>query len=220
MRDMNINEAAQDKFLDPSVAPLPAAGPSNYRQGTNAPTENSEQASRAINAKHCVRTQRTVADFRKGHIISLPTHVPNLDPKKTTRDRRVCLTCVGPAYSNGRMYAIMWLNDNDMTSLPLHSFGDRGLAGRPDRLKRNYVCVRNVGASTEWINHGLYDPVDVEVYDTEKRMLNTSTIKLTGGRGIDPQEDISIIGRLTEESYNHLEALWESRSLEARRKPW
>ncbi|KXT09442.1 hypothetical protein AC579_5985 [Pseudocercospora musae] len=169
MRNMNINEPVPDKFLDPWLGPLPPAGRSNYWQGTNAPTENSHQASQAINAKHCIRTQRTVADFRKGQIVTVPTHVPNLDPKK------------GPGIVE-------------------------------------YALRGNVGTSTEWINHGLYDHVNVEVYDKEKLMLDTSTIKLTGGRGIDPQEDISIVGRLTEDSYNHVETLWEGLSHEARSK--
>jgi hypothetical protein len=167
----------------------------------------------------CVKTRRTVRDFRKGEVIALPFHVPNMNPRNGADHPRVRITCEGPAFTKRRMFVILWINQLDMYCLPLYSFEGKGLVGKKDYQKDDYVCLRNKEAGSSFKNEGNYKPVVFESYD-RRRLTDETTVHLTEGVTVDPRGHISFVGRLDEASHKHLLGLWQDRVNLAKSKPW
>ena len=81
------------------------------------------------------------------------------------------------------------------------------------------VVSQNVGVKF-FEQMGLYTPVEMQTYDPNRPMTDSTTIHLTGGIKVDPQEHISTVGRFTESSHRDLLTLYTDLSKEAQKKPW
>ncbi|PPJ58805.1 hypothetical protein CBER1_10448 [Cercospora berteroae] len=212
--------AAPNAAYDPSVEPTPYRPQGTVYGGSAAPTENSIGAYNChIRTDTCVRTNLTVANFKIGEVIALPYHIANLNPNhKITHDRSK-LTCEGPVFSKRRMFVVLWINQVDMFCLPLYSFENQGIAKKKDYLKKDYIEVKNVSAES-FQQLGSCEPVEMQTYDKKRTMTDSTTIHITGGIKVDPQENISMVGRFTEASHRGLLKLYNELSREAQRKPW
>ncbi|KAM3418523.1 hypothetical protein BST61_g4501 [Cercospora zeina] len=212
--------AGPNATYDPSLGPAPHPSPGSVYGGSAAPTENSIGGYNChIQTDTCIRTKLTVANFKIGEVISLPFHVPNLNPRHKITHERLRLTCEGPVFSKRRMLVILWTNDFDMFCLPLYSFENQGISKKRDELKKDYIEVKNVNAES-FRQLGLYKPVEVQTYDLNRPMTDSTTIHLTGGIRVDPQEHISMVGRFTQASHRDLLKLYNDLSREAQKKPW
>lgn len=199
---------------DPSVAPTPSAMTTKWRE-TNAPSRTTRRTARqAFQNDVCKISNYTRRDFKLGEVIAAPFHVANTNPNVDPKDDRLTITCEGPAYSKRRMMVILFAHQHDLFCLPLYSFSGRGLTGKPDGLKVEYVCVRNVGAQA-FVNHGVHLPVEVTA---RHPLTDSTTIQLTGGLRVGCNEDITRVGRLTEKSYFSLVELWEGLVNEAQKR--
>ncbi|KAF2214952.1 hypothetical protein CERZMDRAFT_95328 [Cercospora zeae-maydis SCOH1-5] len=212
--------AGPNATYDPSMGPAPYRPPGSVYRGSAAPTENSIGAyNRHIQTDTCIRTKLTVANFKIGEVIALPFHVPNLNPHHKITHERLRVTCEGPVFSKRRMFVILWINQVDMFCLPLYSFENQGISKKRDELKKDYIEVKNVKAES-FRQLGLYEPVKMQTYDPNRPMTDSTTIQLTGGIRVDPQEHISLVGRFTQASHRDLLKLYNDLSREAQKKPW
>ncbi|PIB01499.1 hypothetical protein CB0940_00184 [Cercospora beticola] len=222
MQSLSIGKAA----AAPSGAYDPSVGPTHYHSsgsvygGSAAPTENSLGGYNChIQTDTCVRTNLKVANFKIGEVIALPYHIPNLNPNHKITHDRLKLTCEGPVFSKRRMFVILWINQADMFCLPLYSFEGQGISKKQGDLKKDYIEVKNSGVAS-FKQLGLYEPVEMQTYDKSRPMTDSTTIHLTGGIKVDPQEHISMVGRFTEASHEDLLKLYNRLTSEAQRKPW
>lgn len=226
MRNLNLNQpkvppAAPPDCYDPSMGPLPAEDEESIWQGSACPTINSTMSTYnvAVFNKTCKRTKRTIDDFKLGQIIAVPHHVANLNPRNTANHPRLTITCEGPVFSKRRLLAVLFKHQNTLFCLALWSFEGRGLDCKPDKLKFEYVSVMNKGEK-KFRNPGKFQPVEVETYDSNRPMKDSSCIQLTGGVHVDPSEHVSFVGRMDQASYARLLTLHERRNEIAKQKPW
>ncbi|GIZ40846.1 hypothetical protein CKM354_000416900 [Cercospora kikuchii] len=212
--------AAPNAAYDPSVGPTHYHTSGSVYGGSAAPTENSMGGyNQHIQTDTCVRTNLTVANFKIGEVIALPYHIPNLNPHHKITHDRLRLTCEGPVFSKRRMFVILWINQVDMFCLPLYSFENQGIAKKKDYLKKDYIEVKNVSAES-FQQLGPYEPVEMQTYDKNRSMTDSTTVHITGGIKVDPQEHISMVGRFTKISHKKLLALYNQLASEAQEKPW
>ncbi|SMR52181.1 unnamed protein product [Zymoseptoria tritici ST99CH_3D1] len=210
--------AFNPNVLNPSLGPLPPAG--NLWGGSAVESNMTTNTYfQAVKTDECVRTERTVRHFRKGEVIALPFHVANMNAKLDIGHERLTRTIEGPAFSKRRMFVILWTNQLDMFCLPLYSFEGRGLSGKKEDHKADYVCMVNKGREASFNNQGKYEPVVFESYN-RRPMADETTVHLTGGVTVDPRGDISFVGRLDLRSHVHLMGLWQDRVAIAKDKPW
>ena len=109
---------------------------------------------------------------------------------------------------------MLWLYGRDMFCVPLYTFSGTGLRNKPDFLKREYVSVSN-SADVEFVNQGNYQPIQV---DARRPLDQNTTVHLSGGIKVGCEEDISRVGRVTRESFQHLLNLWTDLSEAAKQE--
>ncbi|CAK1356179.1 unnamed protein product [Cercospora beticola] len=222
MQNMSLSQhpVVAATHYDPSMGPTPYQPEGSIYGGSAAPTENSLGGyNQNIQTNTCVRTNRSVRSFKIGEVIALPFHVPNLNPNNNITHDRLRVTCEGPVFSKRRMFVILWINQFDMFCLPLYSFEGQGITKKKGDLQKDYIEVKNVGVKF-FEQMGLYRPVEMQTYDPNRPMTDSTTIHLTGGIKVDPQEHISTVGRFTESSHRDLLTLYTDLSKEAQKKPW
>lgn len=212
------NYRSKDAVYDPSVGPTKSTMTTTKYQSSAALSRASSSRSHrtALYDRYCRVTGCTRRDFRLGEVISAPYHTANTNPNYKLYDERITLTVEGPAYSKRRMMVVMFIHEQDMFCLPLYSHENRGLSGKPDYLKKEYVCMANVG-DEGFVNQGLYPPVEVVA---NRPVLRTTCVQLTGGLRVGCNEDITDVGRLTRKSYQELVELWDEVVGIAREEPW
>lgn len=209
----NLNPNAA--YYDPSQGPTPSAVTNNWR---TAPSQTSNRSiGQKLNTIVCVLSGYTKQDFQQGQIISLPFHTPNTNPNVAPTDHRLTLTCEGPAYTKRRMMVVLWLFEQDMFCLPLYSFEGKGIQGKPAWLRKEYVSMKNA-SDRDFRNQGFYDPVAVQM--RRKPMNPMTAVHLTGGTRVGCQEDISMIGRMTQEGHRQLVRLWRTLNQAAQEEAW
>lgn len=101
----------------------------------------------------------------------------------------------------------------------MYSFEGQGLAAKHQSLWPEYVQVKMQNA-TKFHQIGQYQPIVARTYDSSRPLMVESVVHLTGGVRVDSSEDISYVGRLTEESYLRLVALHDRRVAVAKKVPW
>ncbi|KAK3112384.1 hypothetical protein LTR53_011402 [Teratosphaeriaceae sp. CCFEE 6253] len=156
-------------------------------------------------------------DFCKGDIISLPFHTANSNPNVDPNDERLTETVEGYVYSKRRMLAVLWIYGDAMFCLPMFSFGSRGIQSKPERLRHEYVALRNV-KDRRFVNQGVHAPVDAT--HSNKPFTPETAIHITGGVKVGCNEDIAFCGRLTETGYMDLLELYKAQSEAAQGEMW
>ena len=206
------------KVLDPSMGPTPSMVTTNWRAHTTVGSQASNRSFRkAVNSTVCKLSGFTRRDYRLGDVIALPFHTPNSNPNVDPSDRRLTNTVEGPAYSKRRMVVVLWIYQQDMFCVPLYTFEHKGLKNKPNFLKQEYVSMMNLG-DAQFENQGMYPPVIIKC---RKWSIDPdTTVHITGGVRIACNEDISRVGRLTQESYCYLVGLWRTLSNEAQKERW
>ncbi|KAK4508113.1 hypothetical protein PRZ48_001851 [Zasmidium cellare] len=224
MRQLNINNGGPPQppsppkdCFDPSMAPAPPD--ETAWQGSATPTIDSKLSTYeiAVFNKVCRRTTRTIADFKAGQIISVPYHVPNLNPSLKANHPRLALTCEGPVFSKRRILCVLYKFHQDLLCLSMFTFEGKGFGGKPEELRKEFVAVVNKGAE-KFHNPGIYQPIEVETYDPARPMKETSCIKLTGPVTVNVSEHVGFVGRMDQLSWARLAALFEQRQKLARQK--
>jgi hypothetical protein len=203
-------------IYNPSVGPTPSTMTTKWRQ-TNAPSRATDHSRRqAFTNAVCKISNYTRRDFKLGDVIAAPFHVANTNPNVNPEDQRLTRTCEGHAYSKRRMMVVLFVHHYDLFCLPLFSFSGRGLTEKPDHIKHEYVCMKNVGARN-FVNHGVHQPVEIQAHHP---VTDSTTVHLTGGLRVGCNEDITRVGRLTEKSYFKLVETWEKVVEEAQNQSW
>ena len=64
---------------------------------------------------------------------------------------------------------VMWMFEQDMFCLPLHSFGRVDLKGKPNLPVEEYICMKNVG-DKKFVQQGTWPPVEVQVRNSKGPM--------------------------------------------------
>jgi hypothetical protein len=114
------------------------------------------------------------------------------------------------------MMVVLFIYMQDMYCLPLYTFGDRGLKEKPEHLKKEYVCMENVG-DEGFVNQGPHPPVQVLMNHAVKP---NTTVHLTGGVRVGCNEDIYIGGRMTMKTYYELVDVWSNLVDGAKEEQW
>jgi hypothetical protein len=140
------------------------------------------------------------------------TRTPHVGPD----DDHLTLTIVGPAYSKRRMMVVVFIYMQDLYCPPLYTFGDRGLKEKPAHLKKEYVCMENVG-DERFVNQGPHPPVTVQMRHPVKP---NTTVHLTGGQRVGCNEDIYLCGRMLRTSYYELVDVWSTLVDGAKAQEW
>ncbi|KAK4950807.1 hypothetical protein LTR10_010800 [Elasticomyces elasticus] len=218
LASLNINSTAV--HYTPSEGPTPAAqgggGKVRAAPTTQAASNCSTLKDRAESA-FCKLSRWTRRDFRHGDIISIPYHTPNLNPYVQEDDSCLTYTDEGYVYSKRRMLIVLWIHQQDLFCVPLFSFGGKGIRGKPEWLRKEYVSVRNKG-DKKFDNQGPCPPVDVVAW--KKPMHPMTAVQITGGTKVNFSEDIAFCGRTTEDGYNHLLELWNELWMKAQGEVW
>ena len=191
--DSKPNYRAKDAVYDPSVGPTKSNMTTARWQSSAAPGRALSNRSHrtALFDRYCRTTGYTARDFRLGEVIAAPYHTSNTNPNYKPHDRRITLTVEGPAYSKRRMMVVLFIHMQDLFCLPLYSHENRGLTGKPDHLKKEYVCMFNQG-DEDFVNQGVYPPVEIIA---TRPVLKTTSAHLTGGCRVGCNEDITDVGR-------------------------
>ncbi|KAK3641377.1 hypothetical protein LTR56_006887 [Elasticomyces elasticus] len=208
----NQHQNSGQKFLDPSAAPSPSVASTSRPMST----ASSRPYSRWFKNKVCKYfPDRTAGDFRKGDVISLPFHQANSNPNADEMDPNLTFSHNhGAIYSKRRMVVVLYIHRKDLFCLPLYSWNGKGVTNKPRDQMREY----NSTDGNNFHNQGVHKPVVIE--KNKYPLTPATTVALTAGLKVDCQEDIQDVGRLTEESYEHLFTLWLSLSEQARDQPW
>lgn len=201
---------------NPSLGPTRSTMTTKWRN-TNAPSRATDRTRRqAFENAVCKMSNYTRRDFKLGDVIAAPFHTANTDPECNPRDARLTWTCEGPAYSKRRMMVVLFIHQYDLFCLPLWSFSGRGLIVKPQHVKREYVCMKNVGA-VGFVNQGVHTPVEIQA---RHPVTPTTTVHIAGGLRVGCNEDITPVGRLTEKTYYNLVAVWKKITGEAQEEGW
>ena len=221
--NMNINGGPQTqgwnstKYYDPSEGPTGSTMTTPWRDFTVASQVSSARSIRPpYLSEYCKTTSYTRHNFRLGEVITVPYHTSNTNPHVDPDDDRLTLTVVGPAYSKKRMMVVMFIHIQDMYCLPLYSFNNRGLQAKPEHLKKEYVCMANDG-DIGFVNQGVHPPVIIQAHH---RVLDNTTVHLTGGVRVGCNELVHSAGRLTRKSYYGLVGVWSELVNGAKTEPW
>jgi hypothetical protein len=213
MRNMNINDTVpqdwnpnNEKYYDPSAGPTRSTATMPPWRNSNAPSRASSSRSvrQPFNTKYCVSSNFKRQDFNLGDVISVPFHTGNTNPNLGPDDKNLTLTIVGPAYSKRRMMVVLYIYMQDLYCLPLYTFGDRGLKEKAEHLKKEYVCMANVGDQL-FVNQGPHAYVQAQM---NHKVKPNTTVHLAGGQRVGCNEDIFIGGRLTKKTYYELVEVW------------
>lgn len=199
------------RVYDPSVGPTRSAMTTNWRSSAVGSNATSRTGRQTFQNAVCTLSNLSRSDFHLGDVIAAPFHVANTNPNASPSDPRLVRTVEGFAYSKRRMLVVLFVHAQDMYCLPLYSFGNRGLHAKPDVLKKEYVCMRNAGDKV-FANEGPHEPIAVKC---RRPLTEATTVHLTGGIRVGCNEDITAVGRLTEEGYGNLLDLWKALVAEA-----
>jgi len=132
-------------------------------------------------------------------------------------DTKLVDTEYGPVYSKRRMMIVIYKHIEDMTCLPLYSFGYRGILCKPVNLGPEHVGVIDRDDQT-YKNESVYQAF---VATCRRKPLHPATAcRLTGGTNVNCKEDIAQIGIINQQSYNRLEALYADRMKIAAAEPY
>jgi hypothetical protein len=224
LNTMNINDAEpQDwnpdnrKYYDPSAGPTMSTATVPWLDSI-APSQASSSRSvrQPFNTRYCKASNFKRHDFNLGDVITVPFHTGNTNPHLSPDDQNLTLTIVGPAYSKRRMMVVLFIYMQDLYCLPLYTFGDRGLKEKPEHLKKEYVCMANVGDRL-FVNQGPHSYVQAQMNHPVKP---NTTVHLTGGQRVACNDDLFIGGRLTKKTYYELVDLWSTIVDTAKEEQW
>lgn len=215
LANMNISPSAAS--YNPSIGPTPSTLTTNWRQQAVGASQASNFSCRgAVSNAVCKQSGLGKQHFKKGEIITIPFHTANMNPNTDPTDRRLTITCEGPAYSKRRMMVILWLHKQEMFCLPLFSYSGTGLAKKQSTIEE-HVAVKNEG-DLDFVNQGVYKPI--EAICRKKKLTNTTTIHLVCGIKVNYSENICRVGRITETSHQRLVQFWLDLSEGAQNEVW
>ncbi|TKA74514.1 hypothetical protein B0A55_08043 [Friedmanniomyces simplex] len=216
LNQLTINPAAA--YFTPSEAPG-ATVMGNGGKVRQAPTTQASTSSvvQQNGSPYCKLSNYRRQDFRHGDIISIPFHTPNMNPNVDPNDDCLAKTKEGYVYSKRRMLIVLWVYSQDVFCVPLYSFEGKGIQGKPETLRKEYVSVRNE-ADKRFVNQGLYPPIPV--VSTKKPLTPMTAAHLTGGIKVNCSEHIVLCGRATMAGYERLLELWNDLCLKAQSESW
>jgi len=213
---ININDTTS--VVNPSEGPTAAELPWRPKVPAAPTTQVSNMSAREqIASIYATKPRYKRGNFSKGLIIALPFHTANLNANVVPNDRRLAKTVEGYVYSKRRMLVVMWMYKQDMFCLPLYTFESKGIQGKPDYLRQEYVSVQNA-SDKKFENQGVHDPIAAKAFT--KRFDAVSAVHITGGVRVGCNEDISLCGKLTRRGYTQLVGLFNDSREEALKEPW
>lgn len=210
-----------NQYTSPSIAPVASNQNYNVRETTKTqmsmnwrnPTDvpedmKSDDYTGALTGfTHVERTANTMLDFQYGWVIRISHHEPNTNPNNGPTDPHVARTCVGPVFSKPRMFAVMWIREENLVALPLYTWHFKGLSTRVRKGKdtRNeYACMSNYGSPNPSNEHPRHRLIEFIARPGEAPIHPKSCIHLTGLTKIDIGLPFDYVGRITRSSYNYL----------------
>ncbi|PPJ55410.1 hypothetical protein CBER1_02718 [Cercospora berteroae] len=223
MADVNVSGR-----LLPSIAPAPSYASVKTRFVLSQHPRDIGVASGNIHPKKnkgwfdnnvCVLSPYYRNTFKQGDVISVPYHIPNINPNVDVNQKELQISAQGPVFSKRRMMIVLWKGPETMFCLPLFSWQQAGIEKKDNGRDaiRNYVCVVNyqdrknfeLSGRKTGPNNPLYF---VHRHDDNPGLSDSTTCSLVGGHMVGYQEDIGKIGRITQSSYKGLRAMWDARN--------
>ncbi|KAF2214933.1 hypothetical protein CERZMDRAFT_95311 [Cercospora zeae-maydis SCOH1-5] len=216
--------------LQPSIAPAPSYASVKTRftlsrhprdivvsSGNKHPKKNQGWFDNNV----CVLSPYYRNTFKQGDVISVPYHIPNLNPHVDVNQKELQISAQGPVFSKRRMMIVLWKGPEAMFCLPLFSWQQAGIEKKDngrDSIK-NYVCVVNhkdrkafeLSGRKTGPNNPLYF---VHRHNEHPGLTSSTTCQLIGGHLVEYQEDIGRVGRIIQSSYQGLRAMWDARNAE------
>lgn len=214
---------------DPSLAPAPMIAPSmmttfrpytGSRFSTARADENARRRKWIRNAV-CKKSPWVRTTFEKGHVISLPVHVPNMHEHCNPNDRGLTINrhFEGGIFTKRRMVVILFKFAELMYCLPLYSFSGRGIASRKPEVVHEYVQLRDQKHQEGFEVRGKHAPIEFRHKADDRSLEPNTVIHLTGGMSVNWEEDIWKVGRVTEQGYDKLLELWHGMADAAEDEP-
>ncbi|KAK4508116.1 hypothetical protein PRZ48_001854 [Zasmidium cellare] len=231
MGAMGFGGAPRGRTLNASKAPAPPR-PAPSMITCHFPGAGAGQANSMATIAHrdgdkriwrktavCVHSPWTRLTFTKGDVLSLPYHVANLNPTIDPQDKGLTTTEFGPVLSKRRMVIVLYKFKETMFCVPLYSFTGRGIGSRKPDLVDQYIQLMDVGRDpSELKGTGAYEPLEFKHAYREDAFDDCTTVHITGGKTVSWQEDIELVGRLTERSYFQLVRIWRNLNEKADRE--
>lgn len=224
MQNMSLGSAPRYplKIQNPSAAPVPSMAPSmmttfkpytESRFSTARADDNSSKRKWIKNGV-CKKSPWVRNTFQKGHVISLPFHTPNMNEHCDPNDMGLTVNpnFEGGIFTKRRMLVVLFKHAELMYCLPLYSFTGRGILSRRPDVIHEYTQLMDVKHSAGFKTAGKHAPIEFKHKYSDSSLLPETVIHLTGGLSVNWEEDISKVGRLTEEGYENLVELWRDLS--------
>lgn len=177
------------------------------------PQEGQANSSKTIAVNHrdrkewcrnavCVHSPWERYDFKKGDVICLPSHMPNMNPEVDPKYPELRLSEIGPVISKRRFMIVLLKFKTTMFCIPLFTFGKRGID--------EYIeLIRYVAGTTDLNQSEEQERLDFIHDQPDRPWSDLSTVHITAGWTVGWKEDIQKIGRLTKTSYTRLMKLWK-----------
>jgi len=191
------------KMYDPSMGPTPSAMTTKFRPmlaPSRASVATARTARQMFQNAVCTLSNYTRRDFCVGDVIAAPFHTANTNLNVSPQDPNLSATPWGHAYSKRRMMVVLFIHQQSLHCLQLYSFSGRGMGAKPVTQQDEYVSLRNAGEQS--VQQGPHKPL--EMFAHRPIDGSNTTVHLTGGIKVGCNEDITRVGRLTQESYYDL----------------
>lgn len=185
----------------------PIASPGKKRKTSASPPETTNQGKKPkteapkepFNPAACQFGRYNATSFRRGQIIHIPTHAPNLDASlRLIADKDLLkLTPIGGVYSKNRMAVVIYKFARHMQVLPLYSWGDTGILSQPAWVHNEYVEIYSteVKKYKKEANNN-HKPIGA-VMNSGRGLTQKGAVHLTRPISVDYSGNIQIIGQLT-----------------------
>lgn len=200
---MNIGKKAMDPSNAPGTSQLSVQYKPNRSQMPTQLTLRDDKGKKAqwVRTEFCVRSPYNRRSFTRGMIITLPFHVANLNEKATYDDKCLASTLHGPVYSKRRMAVVLWRHDTDMICLPLYSWNSVGISKQPEWLQHEYMEITNLGEAASYRREGPHEVLEAKMV---RPLDRKGCVHASGTFRVSYQEDIALVGQLTQESRSKL----------------
>ncbi|SMR52175.1 unnamed protein product [Zymoseptoria tritici ST99CH_3D1] len=208
---MNASHAPAPSRVDRPMPKMTSIGWKLLK--TNGPTNATQPGQKRdpkvwLTSTVCVKSPYDKNNFHKGDVIALPFHVPNMCPDVKLTDPNLKITSEGPVYTKRRMFIVFRKTSDRMFCLPLNSYGGQGMAAvkrRTPNLLHEHICLVNEENLDEFQNkHGKYPPLLLVPQLGNRGVDMVTTVHLTAGYTAQYEEDITMVGSLTKESFKLL----------------
>jgi hypothetical protein len=165
-------------------------------------------------------SNQTRRDFRQGDIIAAPMRVENIDPEILATSQELRFTDAGPAFSKRRMMVVFHVYHDHMECLPLYTNGLKGLAGKPERQRAEWVPVVSKDSKRDLASDSTARHLVAGLSGKGQKFKEQSHVHFTQSVQVYCAGDVVKVGKCDWDSFQKLHVLRFELNKKAQGGPW